>query len=100
MSDIHEQVVELRQYSLRPGQRDVLIDIFDREFVETQEALGMSVLGQFRDLDNPDQFVWLRGFDDMTSRAEALQRFYTGPVWKAHSSRANATMIDCDDVLL
>ena len=36
-------VVELRQYTLHPGQRDVLIDLFDREFVESQEALGMKI---------------------------------------------------------
>jgi hypothetical protein len=34
-------LVELRQYTLHPGKRDVLIDLFDREFVESQEALGM-----------------------------------------------------------
>ncbi|MFD5097505.1 NIPSNAP family protein [Streptomyces albidochromogenes] len=93
-------VVELRQYTLHPGQRDVLIDLFDREFVEPQEAVGMTVLGQFRDLDDPDRFVWLRGFDDMPSRAEGLGIFYGGPVWQAHRDRANATMADSDDVLL
>jgi hypothetical protein len=93
-------IVELRQYTLHPGQRDVLIDLFDREFVETQEATGMTIIGQFRDLDAPDRFVWLRGFADMPSRAEALTRFYGGPVWKAHRDAANATMIDSDDVLL
>ncbi|GAA4192439.1 NIPSNAP family protein [Streptosporangium oxazolinicum] len=93
-------VVELRQYTLHPGQRDALISLFDREFVESQEAVGMTVLGQFRDLDDPDRFVWLRGFDDMRHRAEALGSFYGGPVWKAHREQANATMIDSDDVLL
>ena len=93
-------IVELRQYTLHPGQRDVLIDLFDREFVESQEALGMKVIGQFRDLDNPNRFVWLRGFRDMPSRAQALKDFYGGPVWKAHREAANATMIDSDNVLL
>lgn len=93
-------VVELRQYTLHPGQRDVLIDLFDREFVESQEAVGATLLGQFRDLDDPDRFVWLRGFDDMPSRAKALESFYGGPVWRAHRDQANATMIDSDDVLL
>ncbi|PYK42992.1 MAG: hypothetical protein DME46_08650, partial [Verrucomicrobia bacterium] len=64
-------VVELRQYTLHPGKRDVLIDLFDREFVETQEAVGMKVIGQFRELGHPNHFVWLRGFRDMTSRAKA-----------------------------
>ena len=85
---------------MHPRQRDVLIDLFDREFVETQEALGMRVLGQFRDLDDPDRFVWLRGFADMASRPLGLEAFYGGPVWAAHRSAANATMIDSDNVLL
>ncbi len=93
-------VIELRQYTLHPGQRDVLVDLFDREFVETQEALGMRVIGQFRDLDAPDRFVWLRGFADMAARARGLAAFYGGPVWAEHRSAANATMIDSDDVLL
>jgi quinol monooxygenase YgiN len=94
------EVIELRQYTLHPGQRDVLIELFDREFVETQETTGMRVLGQFRDLDEPDHFVWMRAFPDMPARAEALRTFYAGPAWKAHAAAANATMIDVDNVLL
>ncbi|MDG4883080.1 NIPSNAP family protein [Mesorhizobium sp. WSM4884] len=93
-------VVELRQYTLKPGQRETLIALFDREFVETQEATGMTVIGQFRDLDRPDMFVWLRGFEDMETRKNALTAFYEGPVWAEHRDAANATMIDSDDVLL
>jgi hypothetical protein len=94
-------IAELRQYVLKPGRRDELIDLFDSEFVETQEALGMAVLGQFRDLDRPDMFVWLRGYpDDMEARRTALTAFYGGPTWKQHGPAANATMIDSDDVLL
>jgi NIPSNAP len=93
-------IVELRQYTLHPGQRETLITLFDREFIETQEVLGMRVLCQFRDLDDPNRFVWLRGFDSMPARAEALGAFYGGPVWQAHRDAANATMIDSDNVLL
>jgi hypothetical protein len=93
-------IVELRQYKLHPGKRDALIDLFEREFIESQEALGMAILGTFRDLDDPDRFVWLRGFTDRTSRASALHAFYSGPVWQAHRNAANATMVDSDDVLL
>jgi hypothetical protein len=93
-------VVELRQYTLHAGQRDVLIQLFDREFVESQEAVGMRIVGQFRDLERPNRFVWIRAFRDMPARADALARFYGGPVWKQHAEAANATMIDSDDVLL
>jgi NIPSNAP len=93
-------IVELRQYSLVPGQRETLIALFEREFIESQEAKGMKLIGQFRDLNNPDRFVWLRGFSDMDSRALQLEAFYGGAVWKAHRDAANATMIDSDNVLL
>ena len=96
----HSPIVELRQYTLHPGRRDDLIELFDREFVETQEAVGIQVIGQFRNIDDPDQFVWLRGFNDMSARAQSLSAFYGGPVWKAHRDAANATMIDSDNVLL
>ncbi len=99
-TETRHPVVELRQYTLHPGQRDTLIELFDREFIETQEAVGMSVLCQFRDLDDPDRFVWLRGFGGMAARAEALAAFYGGPVWQAHRDAANATMVDSDNVLL
>src|SRR2546430_11933281 len=100
MNAVRYPVVELRQYTLPPGQRDVLIDLFDREFVESQEADGMAIVGQFRDLDDPDRFTWIRGFASMPSRARALASFYGGPAWKAHSAAANAPMIDSDNLLL
>src|SRR5262245_12625910 len=89
-------VVELRDYTLQPGRRDELIGLFEREFVETQEALGLRVIATFRDLDRPDRFVWLRGFADMASRRLGLEAFYGGPVWQANRAAANATMIDAD----
>jgi hypothetical protein len=97
---IYSPIVELRQYTLHPGRRDELIELFDREFVESQEAVGIQVIGQFYDLDDPNRFIWLRGFNDMSAREQSLNAFYSGPVWKEHRDAANATMIDSDNVLL
>lgn len=93
-------VVELRQYTLKPGQRDVLIDLFERDLIDGQESVGMTLIGQFRDRRRPDRFVWLRGFPDMERRHQALEAFYGGPIWARHREQANDTMLDSDDVLL
>jgi hypothetical protein len=93
-------VVELRQYALHPGRREDLIQLFDSKFIECQEAVGLTIMGQFRDLDDPNAFVWLRGLASMGTRAAALSSFYDGPVWRAYRDRANATLIDSDNVLL
>jgi len=100
MTGVRYPIIELRQYTLRPGRRDDLIGLFERELIAPQEAAGMALVGQFRDVHDPDRFVWLRGFSDMRTRAEALGRFYQGPAWRRHRDGANATMIDSDDVLL
>ncbi|MER7505421.1 NIPSNAP family protein [Nonomuraea pusilla] len=93
-------IYELRRYTLFPGARETLIELFEREFVETQEETGIRVVGTFRDQDGPDVFPWIRAFPDMESRRASLTAFYTGPAWLAHRDAANATMIDSDDVLL
>ncbi|MFI5838644.1 NIPSNAP family protein [Catenuloplanes sp. NPDC051500] len=93
-------LIELRRYALHPGAREDLISLFDREFLESQDEVGAVVLGQFRDLDDPDRFVWLRGFASMAARRAALEAFYGGPVWTKHRRDANRTMVAWDDVLL
>ncbi|MEU7862534.1 NIPSNAP family protein [Nonomuraea sp. NPDC049141] len=93
-------IYEFRNYTLRPGRRDTLIELFEREFIEGQEASGMGVVGQFRDLDDPNMYPWMRKFPDMEARRAALTDFYGGPIWKANRDAANATMLDSDNVLL
>ena len=93
-------VIELRQYKIVRGQRDAMIALFEREFVDSQEALGMRLIGQFRDRDDPGRFTWIREFPGMAARAAALNAFYTGPVWQAHRAEANAKLEDNDNVLL
>lgn len=98
--EAHSSIIELRQYTLKPGRRDDLIALFEEHFIEGQEQVGAHVLGQFRWRNRPDQFVWLRGFTDIEARRQALQGFYYGPVWREHRDAANDTMIDSDNVLL
>lgn len=93
-------VIELRQYKIKAGQRDAMIALFEREFVDSQEALGAHVVGRFRDMDDPNRFTWIRGFDNMATRQSALNAFYYGPVWQAHRGEANAMLDDNDNVLL
>ncbi|MEU7746373.1 NIPSNAP family protein [Nonomuraea sp. NPDC049158] len=93
-------IYELRNYTMRPGGRDTLIELFEREFIEGQEAAGIGVVGHFRDLDDPNMYPWIRKFPDMEARRAALTAFYGGPIWKANRDAANATMIDSGNVLL
>ncbi len=93
-------ILELRQYTLHRDCRERFTALFEREFLESQEKLGAHVVGQFHDLDDPDRFVWVRGFESMESRLAALTGFYGGDLWKAKRTEANASIADSDNVLL
>jgi hypothetical protein len=94
-------VVELRRYRTKPAKRDALIALFDREFTENQEACGMVPIGHYRDVDDPDGFVWFRGFARYEARRRALETFYLGSqTWKDHRAEANDAIADSDNVLL
>lgn len=93
-------VMELRQYVTYPGKLDVLIALFEKHFIESQEETGIRVLGQFRDTNDPYRYTWLRGFPNMEARKHALTDFYSGKTWQAYRNEANATLYDNDDVLL
>ncbi|WP_051581023.1 NIPSNAP family protein [Pseudonocardia acaciae] len=99
--ELSSPVVDLRQYTLFPGTRDRFVALFDGEFVEAHEALGSRAIGQFRDLGDPNRFVWMRGFPDMPGRERALNAFYNGgPAWAAHGETARSMLIDSTDALL
>lgn len=93
-------VIELRQYKIVAGRRDAMIALFESAFVESQEATGARLIGQYRDLDDPDRFTWIRSFESMAVRGQSLHDFYFGPVWRANRAAANAMLDDNDNVLL
>ncbi|MGH7588548.1 MAG: NIPSNAP family protein [Gemmatimonadota bacterium] len=94
------RVVEFRNYRLRPGVREAFIDYFEARFLDSQEDVGMQVLGQFRLVGQPDRFVWIRGFEDLAGRRRALETFYEGPYWERWKGPANDMMIEWDRVHL
>lgn len=100
LSDRCCEIAELRQYTMVPGRLDELIELFEREFIDTQEAVGSHVVGTFTDLDDPDRFVWIRGFASLDDRIDALRAFYGSQLWADNAVAVNETLIDSDNVLL
>lgn len=94
------RVLELRNYVTRPGQRDKFISYFETNFIDSQNAIGGYILGQFRVEDAVDNFFWMRGFNDMASRSRYLPEFYRGAFWKQRRNRANEMLINNDNVYL
>ena len=95
------KVIELRNYFVRHGRRDEFINLFEENFVESQNILGGYILGQYRVQGADDNFFWIRGFRDMTARFKYLNDFYFGsPSWKQHKAEANSMLLNNDNVYL
>jgi hypothetical protein len=86
-------VIELRSYPMKPLSRDSFIDNFEAHYLEEIERFGALVLGQFRVIDDPDCFVWLRGYSEMNRREPSLRGFYAGEVWKRHGEISMALFL-------
>ncbi|MBW3567830.1 MAG: NIPSNAP family protein [Proteobacteria bacterium] len=94
------QVIELRRYIIRDGERENFARYFETWFPEAFQQLGAVAFGEGLERDNDTWFTWLRGFRDMPARAETNTAFYYGPLWKEHRNVLNGLMIDSDNVLL
>lgn len=87
-------VIELRNYLIKPNTRNRFIEYFERHFVESQNVLGGFVLGAFRIENETERFFWIRGFSGMNSRSRFLPEFYGGEVWKNFGAPANEMMLE------
>lgn len=94
------QVVELRRYIMKEGERDHFVRTFESWFPEAFQQLGAIAFGQFLERGNPAAFFWLRGFRDIDARAVVNAAFYYGPLWKEHRTAMNDRLVDSDNVLL
>src|SRR5882672_476971 len=93
-------VVELRRYTIKPGERAHFSQCFENYFPEAFQQLGALVFGQFLERGNDSMFTWLRGYRDMDARATVCASMYYGPLWKEHRQTMNARLIDSDNVML
>ena len=94
------QVIELRRYTVRDGERQHFAQYFESFFPEALQQLGVWVAGDFLERDTPAHFTWLRVFHSMDDRAKGNAQLYYGPVWKEHKALMNGLMLDSDNVLL
>ncbi|MEP7372897.1 MAG: hypothetical protein ABI675_05865 [Chitinophagaceae bacterium] len=93
-------VIELRNYLLKPGARDKFIEYFKDHFLESQNVLGADTPEQFRIKGEDDRFFWIRGFSNMKERGKFLRAFYDGQVWKEFGPAANYMMLEWHNVHL
>ena len=93
-------IVEVRSYRITPGRRDEFIELFEKRSAPALRSHGMKVVGPLIDLENPNKFVFLRGFPSMEDLHRMKTEFYEGKLWKEELESIAMPMIESYDVIL
>ncbi len=87
-------IIEIRRYTLKPGQRENFIRFFEEKNRPALRDAGMLVFGPMRDVENPDVAHWMRAFESEAERERIKSAFYDGPVWNKEVEHIVMPMIE------
>ena len=93
-------IVEVRTYKIKPGRRDEFLRFFETRSIPALQSHGMKVIGPLVDLENSDNFVWLRAFPSLEARDAMKTAFYEGDLWKNELEAIAMPMLESYDVVL
>ncbi len=85
---------ELRQYRLRPGQRDAWVRFVEARVIPFQSARGMVIVGSWLGETEDDLYVWMRRFEDEAERERLYAAVYDTDEWKNEIGPRVGELID------
>jgi NIPSNAP protein len=93
-------IVEVRKYTIKPGLRAKFIEFFETRSGPALRDVGMGILGPLVDLENPDVFVFLRGFPSLEDRERMKTEFYEGDLWTGELESIAMPMLERYEVIV
>lgn len=93
-------IIEMRTYKIKPGKRSEFLEIFRTKSMPAHAEIGMTILGPWLSIDDPDTFFFMRGFPDLASRDPMKAKFYEGELWRSELEHVLMPMIERYDVVL
>src|SRR5262249_6120959 len=91
-------IFELRQYHIRPGQRDKWVRCMEEEIIPFQVKMGMVILGSFVGEEDESVYVWLRRFESEAERKRLYDLVYQSDYWKNEIAPKVPTLIDREQI--
>src|SRR6266436_8110225 len=89
---------ELRQYHIRPGQRDKWVRCMEEEIIPFQVKMGMVILGSFVGEEDESVYVWIRRFENEQERKRLYDLVYQSDYWKNEIAPRVPTLIDREQI--
>jgi NIPSNAP protein len=85
---------ELRQYRMRPGQRDKWVRYMEEVIIPFQTGKGMTIVGSWVAEDEDDLYVWIRRFESEQDRERLYKAVYESDEWKEKIAPPIGEMMD------
>ncbi len=89
---------ELRQYRMRPGQREAWVKCMEEEIIPFQVSKGMVICGSFVGEEDADLYVWIRRFDSEAERERLYEAVYQSDHWKNTIGPRVGELIDREQI--
>lgn len=89
---------ELRQYHIRPGQRENWVRLMEEEIIPFQVSKGMVILGSFVGEQDESVYVWIRRFKDEEERARLYEAVYQSEHWRTNIGPRIPEMMDREQI--
>lgn len=91
---------ELRQYRVKPGQRERWVKFMEETIIPFQISMGMVVCGSFVGEEEEDLYVWIRRFDSEEQREELYKKVYESDTWQKEIAPLTAEMLDREKIVV
>jgi hypothetical protein len=85
---------ELRQYRVKPGQRDNWVRLMEEKIIPFQISKGMVVIGSFVGEEEADLYVWIRRFESEAERERLYNEVYQSDYWQNEIAPQVGDMLD------
>lgn len=74
--------LEIRSYTLKPGQRGRFHELFERESLPLLRRHGVDVVAYGPSVHDADSYFLIRAFTSLDDRDRAEEAFYSSPAWR------------------
>ena len=91
---------ELRQYRVKPGQRERWVKLMEETIIPFQISKGMVVIGSFVCEEEDDLYVWMRRFDSEEQREQLYEAVYQTDYWQNEISPLVGEMLYRDRIVV
>ena len=91
-------IFELRQYHIRPGQREKWVKCMEEEIIPFQVKMGMVILGSFVGEEDESVYVWIRRFESEAERKRLYDLVYQSDYWKNEIAPRVPGLIDREQI--